>query len=316
MTEYLSHAVNPTAMSAAARQRGAVLMLLAAAFFWGSGNVANKSVLADLDPFAAAALRNLLAALVLLPFAIREISRLSHAGCWLRSALPSSVFFAIAILLQQWGYQSATVTNASFLVNAACVVTPIIAFLVLRERLHPSVGFAAALTLAGAFMMSGAGRSLAAMNEGDIACLGSALFYGIWMVTLSQHATRHGNPAATTCIHCLLTFGLAGAVVWVLAPHQPGTLVGGMAELLYLGIFSTALAFGLTVAAQAHVSASTAAVLVAAESLFGAAGGIVVLGERPDGHALFGAGLMLVAILIVAILPAGAQTPKILPQIT
>lgn len=285
-------------------------MLLAAAFFWGSGNIANKSVLQDLDPFATATLRNLVAALALAPFALRELRRISGPGLWLRSAVPPSVFFAIAIILQQWGYQSATVTNASFLVNAATVVTPIIAFFVLKERLHSSIAIAAALTLIGAFLMSGAGNSLSAMNAGDMACLAAAVFYGAWMVALSKHATRYNSPAATTCLHCLTAVLFAGLIVLAFDPHQPGSVTGAMAELLYLGLFSSALAFGLTAAAQAHVSASTAAVLVAAESLFGAAGGILVLGERMGVIPSLGAVLMLIAILIVARLPTATCTPR------
>ncbi len=285
-------------------------MLLAAAFFWGSGNVANKSVLADLDPFAASSLRNLVAALVLLPFALKELSNIAQFGPWLRSAFPPSALFAIAIILQQWGYQDATVTNASFLVNAACVVTPLVAVVVLKERLPGNIAIAAVLTLLGAGLMSGAGQSLSAMNRGDIFCLASATFYGVWMVSLSRHVTLHKDPSATIWLHCLLTSALAGTIVVVFAPHQPGTLAGGLAELLYLGIFSSAIAFGLTAAAQAHVSASTAAVLVAAESLFGAAGGILVLGERPGLVAVVGAVLMLLAILIVAAWPAAANTKR------
>ena len=309
MTKSISHAALTPASHAAAKHRGAVLMLLAAAFFWGSGNVANKSVLADLDPFAAAALRNLLASLALLPFAVRDFTRITKFRMWLRSAALPSVFFAIANILQQWGYQSATVTNASFLVNAGSVLTPIIAFFVLKQRLDVCICSAATLTLFGAFLMSGAGQSISILNAGDIACLGSAVFYAAWMVALGHHAAQHGRPGATTCLHCFMAAVLAGAIVAGFAPHQPGTLSGGMAELLYLGLVSSALAFGLTAAAQAHVSASTTAVLVAAESIFGAVGGILVLGERPQATAIFGAGLMLLAILIVARLPVAGPAP-------
>ena len=282
-------------------------MLLAAAFFWGSGNIANKSVLTDLDPFAAATLRNLVAALALVPFAWRDTSKISCGQRWLRSALPPSVLFAIAIILQQWGYQDATVTNASFLVNAASVITPIIAFFVLKERLHFCIAIAAALTILGVFLMSGAGKSLSTMNTGDLVCLASAVFYAGWMVALSQHATRHNSPAATTCLHCFMAMIFAGIGLIIFAPQQPGSFAGAAPEILYLGVFSSAAAFWLTAAAQAHVSASASAVLVSAESLFGAAGGIVMLGERPGIFVFFGAGLMLIAILIVASLPVAMR---------
>jgi drug/metabolite transporter (DMT)-like permease len=316
MSEVISIAVSSTASTAAAKRRGAVLMLLAAAFFWGSGNIANKSVLHDLDPFAAAALRNLIAALVLAPFAFREHRRIRVGAGWLQSALPPSMLFAVAIILQQWGYQSATVTNASFLVNVATVVTPILAFFVLKDQLQPCIVVAAGLTLFGAFLMSGANQSLREMNKGDLACLGSALFYGAWMVALSQHAARFNSPATTTCLHCLIAVVFAGLIVASFAPRQPGSIAGAMAELVYLGVFSSALAFGLTAAAQAHLSASTAAVLVAAESLFGTAGAVAFLGERPGITVCLGATLIGVSILIVARSPgrSGGKPPEFLSR--
>lgn len=289
---------------AAPRRTTAVLMLLLAAFFWGSGNVANKTVLQDLDPIAAVALRSLIAFAVLVPFAFRELLGVADLGKWAKAAAVPAVLFAVAISVQQWGYQHASVTNASFLVNTSSCLTPLIAFVVLRERLPRCMAAAVGLTLLGAVLMSGAGRSLWAMNSGDVACLVSAAFYAMWIVAVSRYASMHGRPLALTCMQCGVAFGLATLLLMLLAPGQPGTMAGALPEALYLGVFSTAVAFGLSAAAQAKVSASTAAVLMAAESVFGAAGGIWMLGERPGLTAMLGAGTMLIAILIVARDPA------------
>ena len=112
-------------------------MLLLAAFFWGSGNLANKTVLQDLDPFAVVLLRNLVAVVAIAPMVLPELAR-GVMPAWFRSALPVGVFFGVAVICQQWGYQTATVTNASFLVNATCVLTPILAWLLFGERPGPS----------------------------------------------------------------------------------------------------------------------------------------------------------------------------------
>ena len=289
-------------------QKLAVLMLLLAAFFWGSGNVANKTVLQDLDPIAAVALRSVIAFVVLLPFAFRELLGVLCLEAWTKAAVLPSVLFATAIVVQQWGYQHASVTNASFLVNTGSCLTPFIAFVVLRERMPRCISAAVALTLLGAFLMSGAGRSLGSMNLGDVACLVSAVFYAGWIVALSRHALKHGCPLALTCMQCGLTFVLATLLLMLLDPRQPGSVTSALPKVIYLGIFSTAIAFGLAAAAQKKVSASTAGVLMAAESLFGAAGGIWLLGERPGLLAILGACAMLFAIYIVArdpALPAG-----------
>ena len=139
------HCAAPKAVSAGK----AMAMLLLAAFFWGSGNVANKWILLDLDPFAVVVLRHLIAVVALLPLALSERGR-SPLRVWLPSVLPASLLFAAATIAQQWGYQSTTVTNASFLVNTAGVLTPVLSVMMFRERLRPFVALAALLTLLGA----------------------------------------------------------------------------------------------------------------------------------------------------------------------
>lgn len=76
-----------------------VLMLLLAAFFWGSGNVANKTVLTDIDPWTAVVLRCLVAVLVLAPFCVREL-RATPADQWLAGSLFPSALLAGALALQ------------------------------------------------------------------------------------------------------------------------------------------------------------------------------------------------------------------------
>ena len=287
--------------------RRATVMLLVAALLWGTGNVANKTILLDLDPFAAVVLRNVIAGLALLPLVWLERPRLTRG--WVASILPVGLMFAGATVLQQWGYQTATVTNASFLVNATCVLTPLLSLMFFGDRLRPLTLLSAALALLGALFMSGAIRSLATVTPGDLLCLASALFYAGWIIGLGRHVSAHGAPATATLAQCLLA-ALAVAPLMALAePALPRNWAAALPEALYLGLFATAAAFALTAAAQQSVSSSTAAVLVSAESLFGAAGGIVVLGERPGPGVLLGAALMLVAITLISVAPEVKATP-------
>lgn len=292
-------------------------MLLLAAFFWGSGNLANKTVLQDLDPFTVVVLRNLVAVVAIAPMLIREASR-GVLPAWFKSALPVGVVFGLAIICQQWGYQTATVTNASFLVNATCVLTPILAWLLTGERPVPSTAFAAVVMLLGVLSMSGVLLKWQPMNAGDILCLVSAFFYAIWMILLVRHVTRYCLPVLTTFVQCLCTACIAVPFSLVAEPELERNFMGALPELFYLGVFSTALAFGLASAAQRCLSASVGAILMSAESLFGAAGGILVLGERPDFGVILGASLMMAAILLVCASvrspPPAASQPILEPR--
>lgn len=213
--------------------------------------------------------------------------------------MPVATTFGVALICQQWGYQTATVTNASFLVNATCVLTPILAWLMFGERPGQSTVLAALVMLLGALSMSGMLWTWQPMNAGDAWCLVSAVFYSLWMILLVRHITQHGLPVLTTLVQCLCAACIALPFSFLLEPGVERNVIGALPELVYLGVFSTALAFGLASMAQRHLSASVSAILMAAESLFGAAGAILVLGERPDLGVILGAILMMAAILLV-----------------
>ena len=284
----------------------ACLLLLFAAFLWGSGNVANKTILANVDPVSAVFLRTSIASLALVWPAWREAAG-AWSGAWVRSVLPGSVMFALALLVQQWGYQTATVTNASFLVNATCVMTPILGVVIWRQRLQPRTLLCAGLVLLGALFMSGAWWSLASVTIGDALCLVSALFYSLWVILIGLHLQRFRAPATTTLAQCLCVALLSAPFVLSADPGTPRNWAGALPEAVYLGLFSTAAAFALTAAAQTRVSASTTAILVSAESLFGGAMGVVFLDERPGEGTLFGAALILIAVLVMALRPEMVQ---------
>lgn len=277
----------------------ATMMLLCAAFLWGMGNVANKTVLAHVGPLTAVSLRCLIAAIVVAPFAMRELRRFP-GWAWVKSSVGLSVLFAAALVVQQIAFMSTSVINASFLVNTSVIITPLIAWVFLKERPGPTIIAAAAVTVGGAFLMAGGALSVAALNRGDLACFGSAMFYAGWTVALGHHAVTHQHPCATS----LVQFAVSAVLLIPLSfAFEAPTLRGignAWRELVVLGLFSTGAAFALQTHAQQFVSSSTAAVLVSAESLFGAAGGYLLLGERTPVYGVFGAALILVGIIIAA----------------
>ncbi len=275
-------------------------VLLFAALCWGAGNVANKTVLQHIDPLTVMSLRCLLAAAVMAPFALPDLRRMTDRG-WFRSALLLSVPFAAALLLQQWAYGLTSVTNAGFLVNTATVMTPALAWLLWGHRVGLAVACAAPLTLIGALLMSGGSLSFSQMNTGDLLCLGSAVGYAIWMVALGRHAVRFGRPFGTTFVQ----FAVSAVVVlpvalWYKVPEL-GALRQAAPALVLLGVVSTALAFGMMIWAQRYVAAPTAAILVSAEGVFGAVLARFLLNEQASALAVLGAGLIMLAIAMVAL---------------
>lgn len=181
------------------------LLLMAAAALWGLGNVAQKSVLEDLDPFSAVGLRCLIGGLLILPLMRLDREGLLASGYW-PSATRVAAIFALALLMEQAAYLSKTVTNASCLVNTATVMTPLLAWVVLRERASLQVWGVAGITMIGVFLLCG---GMQAFGTGDIVALISALFYAAWMIELGRHMQTFGHPVRTASTQFLVTAVIA-----------------------------------------------------------------------------------------------------------
>lgn len=278
-------------------------VLLVAAMCWGFGNIFQKLVLDHVGPYTAVGLRCAIAVVLLSPLLLLERGAARARG-FVPSVLGVSLFFALGIGLQQVAYQWTSVTNASFLVNACTVMTPILAWVLLGRPPAPIVWIAAAVTFLGAFLVAGA-HNPSTIGWGDLLCLQAAFAFAVWFVALERHARRYGRPVATTIVQ----FAVTGALYLPLGAAVEGLPAGGfegvgLLHVLGLGLISTAVPYGLTTWAQRHASAAVTAVILSSEGLFGAIGAVLVLGERLPLAASLGGALMFIAILMVSAEPA------------
>jgi drug/metabolite transporter (DMT)-like permease len=274
-------------------------LLLLAAFFWGSGNVAQKTVLEDIGPMLAIGLRSLIGFLVVLPFMFREARstpRLSE-GEYREIALVSSLFVA-ALGFQQLAYAGTTVTNASFLVNSTVVLTPLFAWLLMREMPNLIVLPAIVLAMIGVALMGG---GLNALRWGDVLCLVSAGLYAVWIVLLARLMRTIERPLTVAALQFLLSAIVGLPLGLALEKISVTALVQAAPDLAVLGILSTGAAFSIQAVAQRWTPPSDAAIVMSAESVFGAAAAAIALGERLSAPGTIGAALILSAILLIQV---------------
>jgi drug/metabolite transporter (DMT)-like permease len=289
----------------------AVLLLLVTTMLWGLAFVAQKSAMADMGPLTFAGARYLLGALVLAPLALREWQRRSAGGApplsarqwWLILVL--SVVFFLGSILQQWGLAMTTATTGGFLTGLYVLFTPLFGWLLFRTRPHPVIVLCVPLALVGLFYLNGG--YLDRLGLGDLLVVLCAVFWGLQVLLLGGIARDTGLPIAVSWMNFVFAGVIAAALVPVFEAPSVTALTSGWVQIAYSGILSTAVAFTFQAIAQQHVPPANAAIVLSSESLFAALGGAVILGERlpPVGYA--GAGLILVAIVLVEAVPAIAQ---------
>ncbi|MET0747270.1 MAG: DMT family transporter [Rhizobium sp.] len=279
------------------------LLLLLAAAIWGGGFVAQSTAMHAIGPYWFIGLRFAVATVVILPFAWMEDRRAAAAISprhWRAFILIGLALFGGAAT-QQIGLLTTTVTNSSFITGLYVVFVPLIAVGVLRRPPHWIIWPAALMALAGIFLLSGG--ALSRLTVGDMLTVVCAVFWAIQITLAGTAVTESGRPLTLSAVQFAVTALVGIAIASVVEPISLDAIRAALGEILYVGVFSSGLAFALQVIGQRYTTSSQAAIFLSSEALFGAALGALMLGETISPIGYLGCALMFSAMMIVEIVP-------------
>jgi drug/metabolite transporter (DMT)-like permease len=277
-------------------------LVLFAALIWGFAFYFQKTAMQDVGPFAFTGFRTAIASICLLPFALREhASSKTSFGSTIPAVFMGAVAFLLGGVLQQQGLITASVTNTSFITALYVVMTPFLFWLLRHERPSFVTWISIALAFLGIWALGGGGIS--SLSTGDFWVLSSVVFWSLFMVATSIGA-KAGRPAGYTCVAFALV-ALVAIPMAVLFERVDGVaLTAALPELLFVGIFSSALTFALLAMALRHIPGHRASVLLATETLFAAVAGYALLGEKLGWINWLGAALLFCAVLFNQLAPS------------
>jgi len=228
---------------------GAVLQALFVTLLWSSSWVFIKIGLGDIAPMTFAGLRYSLAALCLLPFALRPAARrslrtLSGRG-WTRLVILGLLFYTVTQGAQFVGLASLPSVTVSLLLSLTTMIVALLSIPMLAERLSPLQWFGVILNIIGV----GIYFYPVAIPAGQVVAL-IVVIVGVLANALSSILGRRVNrernlsPLSVTAVSMAI-----GAVVLLVA----GILIEGRPQLspthwgiiLLLAVVNTAFAFSL-----------------------------------------------------------------------
>ena len=137
------------------------------------------------------------------------------------------------------------------------------------------------------------------MNIGDVLTLICGLGFALHMIYIDRYTKRH-DPVLLT----ILQLGFAAVYSWIMAPVTDGGFPVEalnqdiMIGMLYLGIFSTMIAFLLQNVCQKYTTPNTTSLLLSMESVFGVLFSVLLLHERLTGRMITGCILIFIAIIL------------------
>lgn len=279
------------------------LGLLLMTAVWGSTFVLIKNVVARMPVADFLAVRFAVAALAMLLLFPRHVHRLGRQG--LARGLLLGGIYGVGQLLQTWGLALISPSVSGFATGMYVVFTPILATVLLRQRMAGVVWLAVLLATGGLALLSLNGYSV---DLGVWLTLASAALYGLHIVLLGQWS-RAADAFGLSAVQMV-----AIALVCLLAtlphggPMAPPDAAAWWA-VLYMALLAGAGAMVMQTWAQAHLPATRAAIVMTSEPVFAAAFAVLLGVDALTWRMLAGGALVLGAMYLVELAPRTASAP-------
>ena len=269
----------------------ASLGLILTTMIWGFAFVVMKNSVDVIPPTYLLAIRFSMSAVLLALLFYKNMMKADRETILCGVIL--GIFLCLSYQFQTYGLKYTTASKNAFITTLYVIIVPFLYWIVSKKRptgRNITAAFLAVLSLQGDL----------SINYGDFLTLICGLMFAVHMVLIDKF-TEHNDPIALTVIQILA----AAIFNWICAPFLDGSfdfavlmdksLIGG---LLYLAVFSTTVAYLLQNSGQKYLSASTSAILLSMESVFGTLFSVIFLKDVLTGKMLAGCALMFAAVLL------------------
>ena len=294
-----------------AAQLGPHLRLIGMALLWGASWPAGKVIAQNMPPLAAASLRFLLAAMVLLPWMYGTVGfsplKKWSAQRWMGMALAGAtgVFGYAAMFLM--GLQHIPAGKAALLITLNPVLTLLLAVWIFKERINGVIGLGMAVAAMGAVAVISHGNPLQVFNGalgvgewlilGCVACWVSYTLLGRWVMdgvdALSATTVTSTLGALMLLVTSLCVEGTQG---FVQAFHSSAKAWGA---LLFLAWGATALAYAWYFAGVKALGAGAASGYITLVPVIGVILSALLLGESIESSMLIGGAMAVLGTAVM-----------------
>lgn len=276
------------------------LLLIGAALIWGFAFAAQSLGLDIVPPLTFGGVRNGLGSLALLPviFVMGRSKKNvktaeSRKYTWIGGLCCGLALF-VASTLQQFGIAYTTAGKASFITTLYIVIVPLFS-LFLGKKIGLSSWIAVLVGMAGLYLICI--TESFSIGKGDLLVLLCAPCFSVHIL-LADYFVARGDGVKISCIQLAVVFCLSLPLMLIFEDAALSDLWACRWPLLYAGVGSCGVAYTLQILGQKHTESTTASLLMSLESVFGALGGWLVLGEIFTLKEFLGAALVFGAVIL------------------
>ncbi|MBI9016565.1 MAG: DMT family transporter [Phycisphaerae bacterium] len=293
------------------------LLLLLAAFVWGTAFVAQRKGMEFVGPYTYNTIRFAIGGLVLLPLVFRTRAKGAEIplkkSFWFGGAIAGAVLFG-GTSFQQVGLQYTTAGKAGFITGLYVVLIPVISTFMGR-RYRKSVWAASVLVIIGLFLLCmgkqfyfSEGDNIISpivrfwqtsnFNRGDGLVFVGAVIWAVHVLVI-ERLIGTSEAIYLACCQFMVCALLSFTFALVLEQFILSDIMAAAIPILYGGLLSVGLGFSLQVFAQKNAPAAHVAIIMSFEAVFAVVAGWLILNEDMGVKAIIGCGLMLAGMILV-----------------
>lgn len=280
------------------KRLAANLLLLLTAAIWGLAFVAQRVGSEFVGAFTFNGIRFGLGSISLIPIIIyNKIKKSSRNESSRKSILYGIIVGIVAYAgsaFQQIGITYTSVGKASFITGLYMVFVPVFGVF-LNHKIEKSSWIGVLSAVIGLYLLSVNGNF--SIGYGDLLEVIGAVFWAIHILVIDRFSKK-ADALKLSCIQFATCSILSLATAFIFEKITLSGISQSLVPLLYGGILSVGVAYTLQVVAQKNAKPSHAALIMSMESVFGAIGGAVILGESMSVRGCIGCLLIFAGIII------------------
>lgn len=279
--------------------RGEILVILAAVL-WGTTGTTQALAPTGADPRTVGAVRLAVGGLALMLFSILRGFSFRSMRWPLQPTIFAGASMAAYNLFFFAGVARAGVAVGTIVtIGSAPIISGILGWIFLKERPDLRWAFATLLAIIGGILLVLPGAEIQTDYLGIGLALLSGLSYSIFSIASKGMLAETPPDVAMAVVFTIGAILLSPVLfitdtAWLAQPS-------GWSSALFLGLFSTAIAYILFARGLQFVPVAKAVTLTLAEPLTASTLGIALLGEKLTVSASMGVALIFIALMILAI---------------
>lgn len=267
-------------------------LLVLVAFAWGTSYAITKDVLNQVKPFTLMSTRFGGSAVVLTVAYLAKMGKVRKED--IKRGLIIGIFMFLGFLCLIIGIQHTTASKQSFLIGSYVLIVPFLGWLINKKRPDKYAIIGASCAVIGLGMLTLGGFE--GINKGDVITVVCAVAFAMHMLMVEKYC-RQSDPIVLTIMQFWVTAILFTLLAFTMEEHNFEVLKQAKAQVSYLILVTTVLAFVVQNVAQRYVSSTSTALILTLESIFGSVFAMMYLKESMTWIMVLGCIIVLIGIV-------------------